>query len=397
MKRGIGYAVLLAILAAIFAVPGVSQTGTVKGVCKDAQGNPLTDATVVWHNNENGRTFTLKTNKKGEYFSMGLDPGRQYTVTLSKDGKELDSVKDFHVGLDETTLDFDLKQSQEQAIQDTAKKQGLTPEQVKQLQQEKADAEKYNANIRVIKEKVNAVTAALQPPTPDYEKAIALLDECVSLGPSESLLWSMRGGVYMDSAKAQTDPAEKTKRYTSAYNDLQKAVELKKAAMSSTTTPPKAPAPGALTDKQLLAGFYENLAAAAAKIGKTDEAIDDYKQAIDLYPTSAGHYYLNMGIVITNSNSKSDLNVSKQAVDAFDKAIAADPTIAEAYYFKGSALMGFVKTDSNSKVIAAPGTAEAFQKYLELKPNGPYAADAKGMLAYLGSTVETNYGSKKKK
>jgi hypothetical protein len=48
-------------------------------------------------------------------------------------------------------------------------------------------------------------------------------------------------------------------------------------------------------------------------------------------------------------------------------------------------------------VIAAPGTAEAFQKYLELKPDGPYAADAKNMLAVVGSTLETTYGTKKKK
>jgi tetratricopeptide (TPR) repeat protein len=147
----------------------------------------------------------------------------------------------------------------------------------------------------------------------------------------------------------------------------------------------------------LLSEYYENLALSSAKIGKTDEAIDDYKQAIDLYPAGAGNYYLHMGILLYNGNVKSDPAVTKQAADAFDKAIAADPTIADAYYFKGNTLMGLVKMDSNNKIIAAPGTVEAFQKYLELKPDGPYAADAKSMLAALGSTVETNYGSKKKK
>jgi hypothetical protein len=53
--------------------------------------------------------------------------------------------------------------------------------------------------------------------------------------------------------------------------------------------------------------------------------------------------------------------------------------------------------DSNSKVVAPPGTAEAFQKYLELQPNGPHAAEAKSMLALVGSTLETTYGTKKKK
>src|SRR5712692_928619 len=208
MKRNLGYLVLLGILCAIFAAPAVSQTATVKGTCKDAQGNPITDAQVVWRNNDNGRTFTLKTDKKGGYFSLGLDPGK-YLITLSKDGKELDSVKNYPIGSDEVTLDFDLKKSQEQAVQDTAKKQGMTPEQVKQIQEQAANAEKYNANIKAINEKLNAAKAATQPPTPDYDKALALLNEAVQMAPNEALLWFRRGAVYLDSGKVQTDPAEK--------------------------------------------------------------------------------------------------------------------------------------------------------------------------------------------
>jgi tetratricopeptide (TPR) repeat protein len=395
MKRSLGYAVVLAILYAICAVPAVSQNATVKGLCTDTEGNPITDAQVVWHNDGNGRTFTLKTNKKGEYFSLGLEAGK-YTVTLNKDGQTL-STKKYEMGSDEITLDFDLKKSGEQAITDTAKEKGMTPEQVKQIREQAANAEKYNANVKIINDKLKDATAAVQPPAPDYDKALGLLNECVELGPSENLLWYRRGVVYLASAKAQSDPAEKTKRYTSAYDDLQKAIELKKTAMASPTAPVKAPTPGAVTDKQLLAAYYDNQAAAAAKIGKTDEAIADYKQAIDLDPAGAGHYYLNLGILLTNSNVKGDPDLTKQSVDAFDKAIATDPANADAYYFKGSALMAFVKMDSNNKVIAAPGTAEAFQKYLELQPSGLHAADAKNMLAMVGSTVEANYGTKKKK
>jgi hypothetical protein len=38
-----------------------------------------------------------------------------------------------------------------------------------------------------------------------------------------------------------------------------------------------------------------------------------------------------------------------------------------------------------------PGTADAFQKYLQLKPDGPFADSAKSMLASLGSTIDTSY------
>ncbi len=395
MKRSLGYAVVLAILCAICAVPAVSQNATVKGLCTDAEGNPIADAQVVWHNDGNGRTFTIKTNKKGEYFSLGLEAGK-YTVTLNKDGQTLDTVK-YEMGSDEITLDFDLKKSHEQAITDTAKEKGMTPEQVKEIREQAANADKYNTNVKIINDKLKEVTADTQPPTPDYDKALALLDECVTLGPSENLLWYRRGVVYLASAKAQTDPAEKTKRYTSAYSDLQKAIELKKTAMASATVPAKAPAPGGVTDKQLLAAYYDNQAVAATKIGKTDEGIADYKEAIDLDPAGAGHYYLNMGILLTNSNTTGDPELTKQSVDAFDKAIAADPANADAYYFKGSNLIGLVKMDPNNKVIAPAGTAEALQKYLELQPNGVHAAEAKNMLALVGSTLETNYGTKKKK
>ena len=398
MKRNLGYAVLVAILCAIFAVPAVSQSATVKGVCKDAQGNPIADAQVVWHNNDNGRTFTLKTNKKGEYFSLGLDPGK-YLITLSKDGKELDSVKNYKIGSDETTLDFDLKKSQEQAVQDTAKKQGMTPEQVKQMQEQAANTEKYNANIKVINEKLSAATAATKSAPPDYDKAIALMDEAVAMAPNEDLVWFRKGAIYLDSAKAQTDVAEKTKRNTEAFNDLQKAVDLRKTAMANSAagTPGKPPAPGGPSDNTKMAAYYDNLGIAAGRIGKTDDAVNAYNQAATLDPANAAHYYLNLGILLTNANMKSDPTVTKQAVEAFDKSIAADPKNADAYYFKGSNLIGLAKMDSNSKVVAPPGTAEAFQKYLELQPNGPHAAEAKSMLALVGSTLETTYGTKKKK
>jgi len=398
MKRNLGYAVPVATLCAIFAVPAVAQSATVKGVCKDAQGNPIADAQVVWHNNDNGRTFTLKTNKKGEYFSLGLDPGK-YLITLSKDGKELDSVKNYQIGSDESILDFDLKKTQEQAVQDTAKKQGMTPEQVKQMQEQAANTEKYNANIKVINEKLSAATAATKSAPPDYDKAIALMDEAVAMAPNEDLVWFRKGAIYLDSAKAQTDVAEKTKRNTEAFNDLQKAVDLRKTAMANSAagTPGKPPAPGGPSDNTKMAAYYDNLGIAAGRIGKTDDAVNAYNQAATLDPANAAHYYLNLGILLTNANMKSDPTVTKQAVEAFDKSIAADPKNADAYYFKGSNLIGLAKMDSNSKVVAPPGTAEAFQKYLELQPNGPHAAEAKSMLALVGSTLETTYGTKKKK
>src|SRR5438445_227136 len=134
MKRNLVFITLFAIVCVLVTVPAVGQTATVKGVCKDAQGSPITDAQVVWHNNDNGRTFNLKTNKKGEYFSLGIEPGK-YTVTISKDGKELDKVNNYPVSADEITLDFDIKKSQYQAVQETAKLHCMTTEKVKETKE----------------------------------------------------------------------------------------------------------------------------------------------------------------------------------------------------------------------------------------------------------------------
>ncbi len=79
-------------------------------------GNPIAGANVEWANTDNGRKYNLKTNKKGEYFSLGIEPGK-YKVTLTQDGKQLDQVSNFPVGLDEAVLDFDLKKSQAEAAQ----------------------------------------------------------------------------------------------------------------------------------------------------------------------------------------------------------------------------------------------------------------------------------------
>lgn len=417
MKRNVFYVLTISILSMVFALPALSQTATVKGTCKDAQGTPVPDAQVTWHNNDNGRTFNLKTNKKGEYFSLGVDPGT-YNVTLNKDGKELDKVTNFKVGADEVTLDFDLKKSQEQAVQETAKQKGLTPEQVKQMQEQQAKAENYNKNIAAVNEKLKAATAAEQATPPNYDAAIASLNEASQMAPNEDLVWFRLGGAYLDSAKTQTDPAEKTKRYTEAYNDLQKAIDLKKSKTPEAGAPGAAPANGqpaqgaqgnappaqggksavqSAMDNQRMAAYYDNFAAAAARVGKSDEAVSSYQHAAELDPAHGGQYYYNLGAVLTNSNATNDVKIRKQAIEAFDKAIAADPNRADAYFWKAQNLVGMATTDPSGKIIAPEGTTEAYQKYLELQPSGPHADETKQMLAALNATVETTYGKKSNK
>ena len=67
------------------------------------------------------------------------------------------------------------------------------------------------------------------------------------------------------------------------------------------------------------------------------------------------------------------------ALAACNQAIAADPKIADAYFVKGSVLLGR-GTLSGTKFAAPPGTHEALDQYLALAPDGGHASEVKQML-----------------
>ena len=377
MKKHLAIFSFILLTLALSAPSLLAQTaGTIKGVCKDIQGNPIADGVVQLVNIDNGQKYTLKTNKKGEYFSLGITAGK-YKVTLYqtaddlKANKELDHVAGFPVQLDENTLDFDLKKEQEK----TAKGEGLTPEQLKQQQELKEKQAKEVNTVKSLNDKLSAAKAASD--AGDFETAIADLNAANQMDATRDLVWFKLGDAYRMSANKQTDKEEKQKRLDSAVQSYQKAVDLKQAA------PAKDPAA-----TKTLAAYYNNLAEAYAKAGKTDDAVKTYNLAAQTDPTAAAQYYYNAGAVLTNIGKVDD------AIAAFDKCIAADPNKADAYYQKGVNLIGKA-TLQGEKMVAPAGTAEAFQKYLELQPTGQYADVAKQMLASIGASIETGFGKKK--
>ncbi len=380
MKKNLAI-ILFAVLTVAFSAPALlaQASGTVKGVCKDQQGNPIAGAVVVYENVDNGQKYNLKTNGKGEYFSLGLSPGK-YKVTLyktpdeQKEGKELYHVNGFQVQLSDNELNIDLKKEQEAA----AKGQGLSPEQLKQMQEAQAKQQKETNTVKALNEKLNAAKAAAD--AGDYDTAIAQLTEANQVDPSRDLVWFKLGDYERLSAVKQTDPAEKQKRFGAAVEDYNKAIELKKGVANDKD-------PNATAN---LAAYYNNLAEAYAKSGKADDALKTYDLAAQTDTTHAAQYYFNEGAVLTNAG-KVD-----QALQAFDKVIAADPNRADAYYWKGVNMIGKATLTKDGKMDAPPGTAEAFQKYLELQPTGTYAEPAKQMLTSIGGSVETSFGNKKK-
>src|SRR5207249_8990208 len=206
----------------------------------------------------------------GEYFSLGIEPGK-YKVTLSQDGKQLDSVNNFPVQTDEATLDFDLKKSQAEA----AKQQGVNPEQLKQMQEQQAKAAKEKDVVKGLNEKLAAANTSMQ--AGDFDSAVNALNEATQMDATRDLLWARLGDAYLGSAGKQTDAAEKTRHYGEAVTDYQKAIDLKQKAMES--------APAKPDDPKLLAAYYNNLGQAQARTGKTVDAIKSYDKAAQLNPT----------------------------------------------------------------------------------------------------------------
>jgi tetratricopeptide (TPR) repeat protein len=381
MKKHFAMFVFVLLMLGLCVPPVFAQaSGTVKGVCKDLTGQPIVDGVVVFANQDNGQKYTLKTNKKGEYFSLGIASGK-YNVVLYKNAddakanKELFHLNGFQVALDENTIDFDLKKEQEKAAQG----QGLTPEQVKQRQELEEKHNKEVTTIKSLNEKIVAASASMK--AGDFDSAISTLTEATQMDATRDVLWAGLADAYRGSAIKQTDPAEKTKRLQLAIDDYQKALELRLKLIESGTKKPE--------DNKALAAYYNNLGEALGKSGKIDDAVKAYTQAAQVNPEGAAGYYYNAGAVFTNAGKVDD------AIAAFDKCIAADPTRADAYYQKGVNLIGKA-TLQGDKMIAPPGTAESFQKYLELQPTGPYADVAKQMLTSIGAPVETGFGTKKK-
>jgi tetratricopeptide (TPR) repeat protein len=117
--------------------------------------------------------------------------------------------------------------------------------------------------------------------------------------------------------------------------------------------------------------------------GKVKEAEAAFDNAASAFPQQAALYRRNETISFFQAGS------ADAQFTAAQKAIALDPARAALYYFEGQALVSKATIDPNTqKMVLPPGCPEAYQKYLALDPNGPYSADAKGVLAGAGIPVK---------
>ncbi|HEU5351308.1 MAG TPA: hypothetical protein VFU55_06895 [Terracidiphilus sp.] len=184
--------------------------------------------------------------------------------------------------------------------------------------------------------------------------------------PTESVLWAYLG-------QAQSG----LKEYDQAEVSYKKALAADAAA--------KKPRP------DVVAMSHAGLGEIYARTGKVAEANAEYDAAGQADPTKTGFYLKNEAIVFFQAG-----NTDAQVAVA-DKAIAADPNQAILYYLKGQGLVQKATFDAKTQqIVLPPGCQEAYEKYLQLAPDGPYANDVKGILQQAGEKAETKSKAGKK-
>jgi tetratricopeptide (TPR) repeat protein len=371
--------IVTALLMLVFSSAAFAQLAKVEGKATDEAGQPVANAIVEYQSLDTGQKYQLKTDKGGRFFSIGIQPGF-YKVSLIKDGNTLFFFNRVQITLaggpdSPNTLNIDL--AKEKA--GVGGQQKLTPEQQKALEeQKKAQAE--NVKIKGLNEKLAQAKAAED--AGNWDQAVTIMQETTSLDPSKDLLWARLGDVHLGAGKAveKSDQAAAKQHYAQSAEAYQKALTIKQVG-----------------------AYHNNYGQALARNGKPKEALQEYTAAAQVDPPNAAMYYFNAGATLTNeSMSERDATLRQKYIDeantAFEKAIQAKPDYAEAWFQKGLNLFANAKVDPKTNKITPPeGTAEAFQKYLEIEPEGRHAEEAKGIIASLGESVKTTYRKGKPK
>ena len=139
------------------------------------------------------------------------------------------------------------------------------------------------------------------------------------------------------------------------------------------------------------AAYINNYGLLLAKAKKFAEAKEQLTKAAALDSPNEGKYFFNLVAVLVNTGNYAE------AESVFQQAIAADPAYADAHYQYGMCLVAKATTTPDGKMVAPAGTKEAFEKYLQLKPDGVNAEAAKAMITALGSTLDVKYDNPDRK
>jgi tetratricopeptide (TPR) repeat protein len=383
-KWSVGLGACLALVLTMAARTGYAQPApaSVHGHVNNPAGSPITTGEVRLtqdrSSDEKSRKYTntFPIDATGNFKGTGIAPGT-YLAVVFVDNKTIDYIDNvtFAAGEDHL-LNFDM--TRKEYIDK------MTPEERKQLEEfKKKNTEAVQANQKIANLNNLLTQARADTKSGNFDAAITAMQQATTQKPDEGILWVALGDAQLGSADAAakaakaagkpTDPAVQAK-----YADA--AASYKKAADANAAS--KKPNP------ETAAAAYNQLGQALAKGGDGKGASDAYEQAAKALPANAGMYYYNEAATLYNAGKLDEAAV------AADKAIAADPKRADAYYIKGQSLIPKATVDPKTqKIVAPPGTVEAYQQFMELAPENEQARvdEVKGILQGIGAEVKSSY------
>ncbi len=352
-KAGLGTLAVIfaAALSGVMAPRVVAQDGVVQGQILDVTGKPWVDLGIQAVSDQGAKADT-KTDKDGNFVIRGLRngvftlliqlpaPNKPYEVKIRVSGADTPKVnlnfKDIVAKQGSEAAEAQKKQEEEKQ-----KFQGMKAHFdagvgfLNQAGQARADLAKATADQRdALRQQVKDLS----------EKAatelVAAKAAATEKDPNVHLILARLGDAY-DTAGRSDDAA----------NAYKQAIELKPSA-----------------------AYYNNLGGILGRAGKIEEAMAAFQKSAELDPQNAAQAYRNGGITLYN------VGKMKEAVEPLKKATELDPKNAQAWYLLGAALVGsmdYKKVGDKMEVIVQPGTVEAYQKAVELDPNGTYGQQAK--------------------
>jgi Flp pilus assembly protein TadD len=365
LGKSIWLAVLLAgALVTVLSPRAAAQNGSIVGTILDVNGKPWFGLNVQAVSDQGAKTEG-KTDAQGKFAIRNLRPG-VYTLTITTFPAPNEKQPPVGMGQLKVTSGEEIK-APDMNFKDIMAKQGAdAQEKVKKQDEEKQKFEgmkaHYSAGAAFLEQERKAKDD-LAKATPDQRDALkqnlkdlsdkasgefqAAQKTASEKDPNQHLLWAKLGESY--------DLAGRNDEAAQAY---QQAVAAK----------PDDP------------GYYNNLGNVLARAGKIDEARAAYTKSAELDPTKAATAWRNFGISLYNANRGGD------AIEPLQKSAELDPKSAQTWYLLGACLiykMTVKKVGDKDVPEFAPGTIEAYQKAVELDPNGPFGQQAKEGLAQL--------------
>ncbi len=397
MKRSLSHWLSLSALAGLLAfglaptfaqtTPAV-ETGKIHGQVINPTGQPQGGGTVSL-STDGGATakFTFDVDANGN-FSGEAAAGTYSMVYRAADtpkGQMVDEVKNVKV-----VAGQDTEQNDDMSRAEYLAK--MTPDQRKQLEELKktnSEALKANEVINHLNADLKAVaqdqqdidnapkaaqqqlgasasssdiaTKAQEIKTAKYNDILSIMTRDTTAKPDEAILWAKL-------AYAQAG----LKQYDDAITNYKKAIDLETAS--------KKPRMDVIGSAQ--AGLGE----VYARTGKVPEANAAFDAAAKADPTRAPIYLRNQAIIFFQAG-----NTDAQ-VGAAQDAIKVTPNDAILYYLIGNGLVQKATVDPKThEIVLPPGCAEAYQKYLELAPQGQFAAEVQSILQSAGQKIQSSY------